>query len=65
MLFYFFLDVVADENRFGHNDLPRRIDARIPAALKHFFYDTRQFCILIFSDPAQGLGPGPGTRARD
>ena len=65
-LFYLFLSVVSDKNRFGHNDSPRRIDPRIPAAPKHFFYDARRFWILIFSDPAQGLGlgPGPGTRAR-
>ena len=33
MLFHiFFLDVASDENRFGHNDSPRRIDPCTPAS---------------------------------
>ena len=53
---------MSDENRFDHNDLPRRIESDITGRLKHFYQDARRFWIFIFSDLAQSLGPGTGRK---
>ena len=52
---------MSDENRFGHNDLPRRIDPNIPAALSIFFYDAR-FQFFRARPRARAQGPGGGAR---
>ena len=54
---------MSDENRFGHNDLPRRIDPNIPAASKHFFttQDDFEFSFFPTRPGTRDQGPGPAS----